>query len=346
MSFHIVGFGGNVVDCMLRLEGIHFPERRADWPVEERPIAEWTIQGGGIVATAMAAAGRLGARATMLTTVGDDAWGAFVISGFQRHGVDTSHVIVDPSTATGMTFILIGEKGSNRWVSADMIADWDLPPDLREAVQWKKEHPRSHEGPQQPKTYSEAELASLIEGEILNLGGFPAESSLTAARIAREKGIPVCYDMYVHRDALSLLPELLQNTTHCIPSREAARAFTGETDPEAMCRRLLSYGPEVGAVTLGEEGVILATREEIMVQEAFQVPIVDTTGAGDVFHGAFSFGIVQGWELPRILAFSSAAAALNCHKLGGRAAIPTLPEVEAFLSDRTESKPPKEDQRW
>ena len=63
----------------------------------------------------------------------------------------------------------------------------------------------------------------------------------------------------------------------------------------------------------------------------FVVPVVDTTGAGDVFHGAFAFGLARGWDLRRIVEWSNAVAALKCRKLGGRAGIPTFAEVESFL---------------
>ena len=110
-------------------------------------------------------------------------------------------------------------------------------------------------------------------------------------------------------------------------------AFTKETDPVVMCRKLISLGPEVAGVTVGEEGSVFVGRGEVVVRKAFRIQAVDTTGAGDVFHGAFSFAIVQGWDLAKAVEFSSAVAALKCRKLGGRSGIPTLPEVEAFLTE-------------
>jgi sugar/nucleoside kinase (ribokinase family) len=332
MAFDIVGMGGGVVDCLLRVEGVFFPSRRGDTPVEERPIVEWRIQGGGVVPSAMAAVGRLGARAAIIGTVGDDEWGRFLIADYEKHGVDTRYITIDESYTSGVTFILVGEKGSNRWVPTDMIRDWNLPEDIRRAVTWRDLHPRSPLGARRRPTYPMEQLEAMVDAKILNVGGFADRASLDAARIAKRKGMRICYDLYSHPGN----EELIKYVTSCIPSRDAGVRLTGETDPTAICRKILSYGPEVAGITLGEEGVVLATSEETVVRKAFKVQAVDTTGAGDVFHGAFSFAMLQGWGVARAAEFSCAVSAMKCTKLGGRAGIPTLPEVEAFLKERVE----------
>jgi sugar/nucleoside kinase (ribokinase family) len=96
-------------------------------------------------------------------------------------------------------------------------------------------------------------------------------------------------------------------------------------------RRILS------AVTLGDGGSVYATEGGIFAQKAFPVEVQDTNGAGDVFHGAFSFGLSRGWNIEEIMQFASAVAALKCTKAGGRTGIPTLPEVKDFLSQNSTS---------
>jgi sugar/nucleoside kinase (ribokinase family) len=276
----------------------------------------------------MAAVGRIGGKAAMITKVGDDEWGKLAISDFKKYNVDTSHVFVDKSVKTWLTFILLGKNGTNQWVEAEHLKDFDLPTDIHRAVNWVIANPLNSEEMQRHETYSNEQLDILTEGKILNLGEC-SEITLKAARIAKRKDIPTCYDMETYSHPYLL--EFLKNITYCILSRKTAMEFTKETDLIAMCKKLRSYGPEVVGLTLGENGSVFATGNEVIVRKAFKVQAIDTTGAGDVFHGAFSFGIVQGWDLSRVIEFSSAVSAIKCTKVGGRAGIPTLPEVEAFL---------------
>jgi ribokinase len=97
---------------------------------------------------------------------------------------------------------------------------------------------------------------------------------------------------------------------------------------------LLDEGPETVVVTLGEDGSFTKTRDEAFHSPAFAVPVVDTTGAGDVFHGAYLFGLIRGWDLQTTAVFASAAAALKCIRLGGRAGIPAYEAVIDFLRQR------------
>ena len=94
-------------------------------------------------------------------------------------------------------------------------------------------------------------------------------------------------------------------------------------------------GPEIVVVTRGEHGSYTVTGETAFATAAFPVAVVDTTGAGDVFHGAYLYGLLQGWDLVTTARFAGATAALKCTRLGGRAAIPGLPEVLAFLAERS-----------
>jgi sulfofructose kinase len=346
MRFDVIGLGLSVVDCLIRLKdptvvfqgkGSQFrPDRIL--PKKSRQILDWSIQGGGLTATAMATVGRLGGKAAMITKVGDDEWGRFIISNFTEYHVDTSHVFVDKSLTTWVTFILIGKDGSNQWVRPETLTGFDLPDDISRASNWVRSRQRSPDESIQRSMYSRDELDIVTDGKIMNLDGFQSpETVLEAARIARKHDISTCLDMEAGIVRHPNLRKLLQHITYCIPSRRAAMAFTHETDPRAMCRAILAHGPEVAGVTLGEDGVVFATRHETLVRKAFPVHAVDTTGAGDVFHGAFSFGVVQEWDLARVVEFASAVAALKCRRLGGRAGIPTRTEVDAYLRDHVDA---------
>ncbi len=228
--------------------------------------------------------------------------------------------------STPILFILVDANGNPRWVDVKTLKDWVLPEPVKHMV--KLAEGKNWLENTFSRKYAKDELDSVAEGRVLLLDCFQPEC-LDAAIVARRNNVETCLDMYFHKNLLNIL----RNITYCIPSRRAAANFTGETDPEAMCRKLLSLGPEVVGVTLGEEGAVFMTgRGELVRQKAFKVQVVDTTGAGDVFHGAFCFGVMQGWSLHRIVEFSSAVAALKCRRLGGRAGIPSLREAEEFIN--------------
>jgi ribokinase len=94
-------------------------------------------------------------------------------------------------------------------------------------------------------------------------------------------------------------------------------------------------GAAVVTVTMGARGSLTWHHGQVFHQQAFPVEVLDTTGAGDVFHGAYIYGILQGWQLKDIVAFASAVAAMKCRKVGGRTGIPTLGEALAFLTEQT-----------
>jgi sulfofructose kinase len=329
VEYDVVGLGMNCVDCILQVSTLQ-PDTEV---ISPQSITDWTIQGGGKVATAMTATSRLGAKTAIVTKVGVDEWGQFVIDDFAKYGVDTQFIYSDSTVDTAIAFILIGEKGMNRWVSARSLHSWVLPSPICNAVHWVVQHPSPENFFSQVIPYSKHELTPVTAGRILNLDGFPADATLTAARQAYAQGIPTVFDMYSH----PYLSELLRYVTYCIPSYRSAMTFTNEVDPWVMCKKIQAYGPEVVGITLGEAGVVFYAQGEYISRKAFAISAVDTTGAGDVFHGAFSYGVLQGWSLPRIIEFASAVAALKCRQLGGRAGTPLRHEVETFLHAHVET---------
>lgn len=320
-NFEIVGLGMSCVDCLIRVPSIT--------DLSHKHVLDWSIQGGGKVATAMVAAAHLGAKVSIMTKVGQDEAGEFVVSEFERYGIDVSRTIMQKGCNTSIFFILVDINGNPRWVNVGEIRDWSFPEPIRHMVKLAEAQERMKNAAF--RNYSQDELGFVAEGEILLLDCFLSEYQ-NGALLARKSDIKTCLDLDIF-----FQPYLvdLQNITYCIASKRAAVEFTGETAPEASCRKLLEFGPEVVGVTLGEEGSIFMTRKgEFLRQGAFKVQVVDTTGAGDVFHGAFCFGLVQRWELPKIVEFSSAVSALKCRRLGGRAGIPSLGEVEDFIRNQ------------
>ncbi len=124
---------------------------------------------------------------------------------------------------------------------------------------------------------------------------------------------------------------LVNLSDYFIASEDFVRQFSHGNDPKAAAIELLDLGAKTVIVTLGEKGSICVTPGRYFYQPAFMVKAVDTTGCGDVFHGAFIFGLLQNWDLHETIRFASATAALKCREIGGRTAIPDLREVEEFL---------------
>jgi ribokinase len=296
-EFDVVGLGYCAVDYL----GIvpRYPELD-----EKMQMTEFRRQGGGLTATAMATVGRLGGRAAYIGKVGDDHFGKFIIAELRKDGVDTSNVVIQPGASSQFSFIVVDQATGKRtifWTPADLTLE---PEDIsREAI---------------------------LAGKVLQVDAHHRRAAIQAADWANQAGVPVVMDAGSVREGSA---ELVERTDCLIASAKFAREFTGESDPGEAARRMLRGRRKFSAVTLGEEGCVYATADGTFHQPAFRVNVVDTTGAGDVFHGAFSFGLAKGWEAPRIIEFASAVAAIKCTKLGGRAGIPTLDQTLVFLKE-------------
>jgi sugar/nucleoside kinase (ribokinase family) len=177
--------------------------------------------------------------------------------------------------------------------------------------------------------------AVLRASRVLFVDHFGVEGMTRAARIARRAGIPVVADL--ESDQQPGFAELLGEVDHLIVSRDFAGRLTGEEDPAAAARRLWSPGRQASIVTCGDRGCWYAGSDApaaVRHQPAFAVEVVDTTGCGDVFHGAYASALARGLGLQERVRFAAAAAALKATGRGGQAGIPTRSVVEDFLRDR------------
>jgi ribokinase len=166
------------------------------------------------------------------------------------------------------------------------------------------------------------------EAKVLHLDGWYPEIALPAARIARDAGVLVSLDAYTVSEGME---EWVSLSDVLIANESFVWGYTGCQDLEEAACSLLSQGPRLVVATLGERGCFVATCKERFYAPGFAVDVVDTTGAGDAFHGAFLYGLLQGWDLARTARFANAVGALTCRRLGGRSSIPSLDEVEVFL---------------
>jgi len=305
-EFDVVGVGCVAVDYL----GIipRFP--RMD---EKLWMEEFTRQGGGMVGTALVTLSRLGAKTCYVGKIGDDEFGRFVIEEFEKENVDTSRIITAPGGSARVAFIYVDKQTGKRTI---LIPKRPIPTMTPADV--LKDH--------------------IAAARILHTDGLEIDSAVQAARYAKEAGMTVVLDGEVHHDRMR---DILPFCDVIIGSEDFGRTISGRDDhvqaAEAIFAEQRKLSPDkVVVITLGERGAYCISKDGAFHTPAFKVEVVDTTGCGDVYHGAFVYGLLQGWNLPRIARFAAAVAALKCRALGGRAGIPTLREVEEFL----DSNPP------
>lgn len=302
--FDVVGLGYCALDYLCVVE--RYPELD-----EKVGMSDFAIQGGGITATAMATVCRLGGRARFVGKVGDDDFGRRILSGLEEEGVDVSRVSVQLGGTSQFSFVVVHRRTGKRTIFAHGGT--------------------ARLGP------SEISRDDILCAKVLQIDAHHYAPAVVAASWARESEIPVVMDAGSLREGSE---ELLRHVDHLIASELFARQFVGSEDALSSAQKFLvsERGKRTfTAVTLGPLGCLYAQDADINRQPAFEVDVVDTTGAGDVFHGAFCFGLSRGWNYPDIVEFASAVAALKCTKLGGRAGIPTLSEALDFLQSRSDN---------
>jgi len=292
----VVGVGLNATDTIIRLP--RFPEFNSK--VE---ILSVEVQPGGQVASAMVACQRWGMKTRYVGKVGDDEAGRMQQTALEREGVETE-LIVAAGAASQMAFILVDEDSGERTILWKRDAAVALAPeDLR--PQW------------------------ITQARALHVDGHDTAAAATAARWARLAGIPVSADLdSVYPGVEALLPSV----DYMVSSRQFPERVTGESDLRNSLPWLQErYRFRLSAATLGSDGVLAWDGQEFTYCPGFEVSARDTTGAGDIFHGAFLYAMAQGWPLGRQLEFSCAAAALNCMAAGARGRIAGIGEIEELM---------------
>lgn len=271
---------------------------------EKVSLQELKQMGGGLAATAMSAVAALGGRSAIFGIVGDDDFGQKILEAFRREGVAIHGLQVQPGVRTHFAFC-VAEKGTGH----------------RAIFYMNGSYRRMEAG--------DLDVQAVCDCRALLIDHHHLWAAVEAARHARERGIPIVGDIERQHEGARAF---LEAVTHPIVPERFVRACTGQDDLAAGAAELLALGADVLIVTQGSRGATAFTPDGSIHQPAFPIaPVVDTTGAGDVYHGAFAYGLALGYDLERNLAFSAAAAALSCRGLGGRGALPTMAEVEKLL---------------
>ena len=301
MTFDVVGVGASCVDQVCRLPV--FPE--AGGALAKVRMQEQTRTCGGQIATALATCASLGLRAAYLGAIGDDEDGRRIRGELSARGIELGHVEIS-AAPTATATILLDSTG-------DRIVLWHRDPALR--------YP--------PDRLPAAVIAA---SRVLHVDDVDVPAALEAARIARAQGIPVTCDI---DHVTPGTRELLQLVSHPVFAESVPAQLTGEAEPERALRTLRRVHAGRLVVTVGERGAIALEGDSLLASPGFPVTVVDSTGAGDVFRGAYIYGIVKGWSLDRQLWFANAAAAVSCTKPGAMGGVPTLAEVEDLLARRS-----------
>src|SRR5580658_339143 len=169
----------------------------------------------------------------------------------------------------------------------------------------------------------------ILCARLLHIDGHDTPAVAHAARIAHGAGIPVTVDVDTIYHGFD---RVLPHVDYLIASSEFPAQWTNERDPlRALELIQREYGMRVAAMTLGAHGALALENGRFLYSPAFVVNCVDTTGAGDVFHGAFCYSVLQGMRLADALDFSNAMAAINCTAMGARGGICGLEEVRALM---------------
>jgi ribokinase len=295
----VVGIGLAVIDYL----GI-VPKMPQFDEVEAVRVLQWTVTNGGPAGTALAALAHLGVPVGYIGRAGDDLAGQMIRQNLITAGINVDCLKHSSALRSTTTFVSV-EAGTGR----------------RAFLSFRDDYPDDPLSPQ--------ELDAIRGARYLHLDTNHAKLALQAAREARSSGVQVSLDAYkVATDT----PEWVSLTDVLIANESFPQKYTGHTDLVTASSALLSQGPWLVVTTLSERGCLVVTAEEQFYAPGFKVDVVDTTGAGDVFHGAFLYGLLLGWDLARAARFANAAGAMKCRQFAGWAGIPTLEQVESFLS--------------
>src|ERR1051325_7625493 len=297
LTFDVVGVGLNATDTLLIVP--RFPAYAGKVPFEREILSP-----GGQVASAMVACARLGLSVKYIGTVGDDERGRVQMESLQSSGINLDDVQVRKNCGNQSAYIIIDQITGERTVL------WARPACLRLA----------------PESIATEMITC---ARLLHIDGHDTPAVARAAAIARQHGIPVTVDVdTIYHGFDRVLPQV----DYLITSSEFPVQWTNERDPfKALEMIQAEYGMRVAAMTLGAHGALALTAGKFVYSPAFVVNCVDTTGAGDVFHGAFCYSVLHGMPMRDTLEFSNAMAALNCTRLGARGGIATVSEARALM---------------
>ena len=291
LQVDVFGFGHCCIDYLCILDPYPFKGKKGD-------VVESLIIGGGPVPTALQAIVQFGGTACFCGKAGADRDGYQITDELRDRGIDVSPMIIDPDVRTARAYIWIDKRDGSRTVALDLTRYSWLNADLLD-----------DRLPQQCRVF-------LTDGRA-------AEATLKGLRLAREANVTTVLDVGTRRQRLD---EMLPLVDYAVISQDLVDVFSKRNALE-LAHHFIESGVKIAIVTVGKEGAVWCDGISEGHVPGFKVKAIDTTGAGDVLHGAFIHGLLHGWSLERTIRFANATAALSCRKLSGSRGIPTLEET-------------------
>lgn len=290
----VVGVGLATVDLLFVSPRID--ERLVDVPV-------FSMQGGGSASNMVATLAVMGANTRFFGRIGDDEHGHFILRSMQNLRIDTTMLSIEKDKVSPISVLLIDELTRRRKImrsrgNVTPLAPRDLPSDL------------------------------LDDAVMLVIDGTQPALQAAVAEKARDKGIKVLLNASQLSGGMG---ELLSLSDIVIGSERFAHELAPADNMGDSLREILNLGPRVALLTMGESGAVGLEGTKLVEQEALDVFVADTSGAGDAFAGAFAFAHIHGWPLERAVPFANAAAGLVCRSIGARSALPTVEEALAAI---------------
>ncbi|MFC1579590.1 carbohydrate kinase family protein [Thermodesulfobacteriota bacterium] len=296
-KIQVVGLGQACIDYL----GVVPAYPQEDGKVE---IQDLLIQRGGPASTALVTLSRFGVLTSFLGCISDDPFGRQIEEGLIREGLDISLLKVKPGHISQFSFIAINKNDGKR------------------TVFWNR-------GTVPRLTPGEVDVSLFSGASIFHTDGLMVEAAVEGAKQARDMGMTVVMDVGTMRKGYRQL------ASHVDVLIASERLWSPLADPgyspEEALESLSTWGPKQVIITRGSRGSMGWDGNEVISQEAFPVNAVDTTGAGDVYHGAYIYGLLQNWDMRRCMHFASAVSAIKCQTFGTEKGIPGLEDVQCFL---------------
>jgi sulfofructose kinase len=292
----VVGVGLNATDTILQLS--EFPECGSKVEYDSE-----LVMPGGQVATTVVACQTWGLSTRYVGKLGDDDAARLHAREFTRMGVEGQLIHV-PGATSARSLILVDRRGERTVLCRRDERVTLRPEELKR--EW------------------------IVNARALHVDGHDTAAATLAASWARAAGVPVVADL---DDIYPGVDALVEKIDYLVASRDFPGRLTGESNLKTALREIQTrYGCVLTAATLGPDGVLAWDGDRFHYAPAYRVPVVDTTGAGDIFHAGFIYGLSQGWALERQLDFSCAAAALNCMHEGARGGIRSVEAIETLMA--------------